>query len=181
MGILQNETRIEPFMDAIFSFLHRKTDFFRTLTEESKVGFPPGVAENMLRCYYMKYNMMTKEAESAQAAAPPTEKPKAEKAKVESKKSPLPPPPRATTQDEWQKEGESHNGAVRDNYSWTQTFDDVDVTVPTTSNSSRMVIMKNCTRGTMNDVSRLKLTQRKKRSKSKSGTMLFWKMNCNMK
>ena len=145
MGILQNETRIEPFMDAIFSFLHRKTDFFRTLTEESKVGFPPGVAENMLRCYYMKYNMMTKEAESAQPVAPKGEKPKVEKAKVESNKSSLP-PPRATTQDEWQKEGESYNGAVRDKYSWTQTFDDVDVTVPTTSNNSRMVITKNHSR-----------------------------------
>ena len=31
------------------SFLYRKTDFYRTLTEESKVGFPPGVPENMLR------------------------------------------------------------------------------------------------------------------------------------
>ena len=31
------------------SFLYRKTDFYRTLTEESQVGFPPGVPENMLR------------------------------------------------------------------------------------------------------------------------------------
>ena len=54
LGILQNETRIEPFIDAVMSFLYRKTDFYRTLTEESQVGFPPGVPENMLRCYFSK-------------------------------------------------------------------------------------------------------------------------------
>ena len=54
LGILQNEGRIEPFVDAVMSFLYRKTDFYRTLTEESQVGFPPGVPENMLRCYFSK-------------------------------------------------------------------------------------------------------------------------------
>ena len=49
LSILQNEGRIEPFVDAVMSFLYRKTDFYRTLTEESQVGFPPGVPENMLR------------------------------------------------------------------------------------------------------------------------------------
>merc|ERR1711892_968728 len=60
LGILQSEERIEPFVDAVMSFLYRKTDFYRTLTEESKVGFPPGVPENMLRCYFSKYNQKAK-------------------------------------------------------------------------------------------------------------------------
>ena len=56
LSILQNEGRIEPFVDAVMSFLYRKTDFYRTLTEESQVGFPPGVPENMLRlvCEYTR-------------------------------------------------------------------------------------------------------------------------------
>ncbi|XP_048575430.1 nudC domain-containing protein 3 isoform X2 [Nematostella vectensis] len=50
LGILQNCTEIKPFLEAIFSFLARRTDFFRVMTSESdKMGFPPGVAENMVR------------------------------------------------------------------------------------------------------------------------------------
>ena len=138
MGILQNETRIEPFIDSVFSFLHRKTDFYRTLTEESQVGFPAGVAENMLRCYFMKYNMKTKEAENIQKTAPKVENvQKVEKPKVEKIPAPIPEKPK--TQDEWQENSESHNGAVRDTYSWNQNFEDVDVTIPTKVTNSKSV------------------------------------------
>ena len=133
LSILQNEGRIEPFVDAVMSFLYRKTDFYRTLTEESQVGFPPGVPENMLRyvcdkdkntedilffrCYFSKYNQKTKfeerkveRAKNITTEASPkkeTDVPKIEKkAQV---KSPLD----AKTQDEWQNNPESHNGAVR--------------------------------------------------------------------
>jgi len=141
LGILQNEARIEPFVDAVFSFLSRKTDFFRTLTEESRVGFPPGVAENMIRCYFMKYNRQIKDAEKAlenQKQQAPAEKSKPVK-KPEVKKVPKPEPPKPTTQEQWQKESDSHNGAVRDNYAWTQSFEDIDVTVPTKVTNSRLV------------------------------------------
>ena len=106
------------------SFLYRKTDFYRTLTEESQVGFPPGVPENMLRCYFSKYNQLTKNEErkvERSKITPENTKPKAPEVAAKpstetppkSKPSPQPSPLLAKTQDEWQKNSESHNGAVR--------------------------------------------------------------------
>ena len=48
MGILQNCGKLPPFLDAVFSFLARRTDFYILMKHErAKMGFPPGVAENM--------------------------------------------------------------------------------------------------------------------------------------
>ena len=48
-GVLQNCEQIEPFLEVVFSFLARRTDFFRVMRNKSdKMGFPPGVAEKML-------------------------------------------------------------------------------------------------------------------------------------
>jgi hypothetical protein len=64
-GILQNCEQIEPFLDVVFSFLARRTDFLRVMHNKTdKMGFPPGVAEKMLlkvdSCYkmskYMKWS-----------------------------------------------------------------------------------------------------------------------------
>ena len=49
LGILSHEAAVQPFIDVIFSFLSRKTDFYRTMkTKEQSFGFPPGVAEKMV-------------------------------------------------------------------------------------------------------------------------------------
>lgn len=49
MGILQHCEQVEPFLDAIFSFLARRTDFFLVMhNRDDKVGFAPGVAEKMV-------------------------------------------------------------------------------------------------------------------------------------
>merc|ERR1711976_229675 len=58
LGILQNEGKIELFLDMMFSFLYRKTDYFRLLTPQSpnkNLGFPPGVAGKMVEHYFEKY------------------------------------------------------------------------------------------------------------------------------
>merc|ERR1712178_289784 len=58
LGILQNEGKIELFLDMMFSFLYRKTDYFRLLTPQSpnkSLGFPPGVAGKMVEHYFEKY------------------------------------------------------------------------------------------------------------------------------
>ena len=54
LGILQSEGKIDTFLDTVFSFLYRKTDFFRFLTKESEqnMGFPPGVANKMVEHYW---------------------------------------------------------------------------------------------------------------------------------
>ena len=49
LGILQHCEKIEPFLETVFSFLARRTDFFRLMhNRDDKLGFPPGVAEKMV-------------------------------------------------------------------------------------------------------------------------------------
>lgn len=49
MGMLQHCEQVEPFLDLMFSFLARRTDFFRVMhSQEDKMGFPPGVAEKIV-------------------------------------------------------------------------------------------------------------------------------------
>jgi len=49
MGILQNCGKLQPFLDAVFSFLARRTDFYILMHhDKAKMGFPPGVAESMV-------------------------------------------------------------------------------------------------------------------------------------
>ena len=49
MGILQHCEQVQPFLDSIFSFLARRTDFFQVMRHrDDKMGFPPGVAEKIV-------------------------------------------------------------------------------------------------------------------------------------
>ena len=49
MGILQDCVKLPPFLDAVFSFLARRTDFYIIMEhEKAKMGFPPRVAEDMV-------------------------------------------------------------------------------------------------------------------------------------
>ena len=58
MGILQSCGKLQPFLDSVFCFLARRTDFYIIMQHErAKMGFPPGVAEGMVIqvCqYYLK-------------------------------------------------------------------------------------------------------------------------------
>lgn len=49
MGMLQDCVKLPQFLDAIFSFLARRTDFYVIMEhEKAKMGFPPGVAQEMV-------------------------------------------------------------------------------------------------------------------------------------
>ncbi|OON23790.1 CS domain protein [Opisthorchis viverrini] len=49
LAILQHEGKIEKFLDVIFGFLMRRTDFYHIMTvEQKKLGFPPGVNLRMV-------------------------------------------------------------------------------------------------------------------------------------
>lgn len=49
MGILQDCVKLPQFMDAVFSFLARRTDFYIIMTpEQTKMGFLPGAAQSMV-------------------------------------------------------------------------------------------------------------------------------------
>lgn len=42
-------------LDQVFGFLYRRTDFFYEMEPEDKMGFPPGVAEQMIFQHFKKY------------------------------------------------------------------------------------------------------------------------------
>ena len=48
LSILQNCGELEPFLEVVLGFLYRKTDFFRPLSPDQSMGFPPGVAREKL-------------------------------------------------------------------------------------------------------------------------------------
>ena len=60
MGILQDCVKLPQFLDSVFSFLARRTDFYIIMEhEKAKMGFHPGVAESMViqargRCFKME-------------------------------------------------------------------------------------------------------------------------------
>ncbi|XP_057310356.1 nudC domain-containing protein 3-like [Hydractinia symbiolongicarpus] len=59
LGILQNCGKIEPFLEAIFDFLARRTDFFRLMhKKDDKLGFPPGVARKTVLKIFDKYQQI---------------------------------------------------------------------------------------------------------------------------
>ena len=45
LSVLQDVGKIEPFLEHLFSFLRRRTDFYLLLDKDGKFGFPPGVSE----------------------------------------------------------------------------------------------------------------------------------------
>lgn len=56
LAIASSEGNIEGLLDAFFSFLSRKTDFFHVMTRpDEKIGFPPHKAFNMLQECFEKH------------------------------------------------------------------------------------------------------------------------------
>ena len=69
LGILQHEGKLESFLDVMFGFLCRRTDFFLIMKSETqKYGFPPGVAEKMVLGYFKKYQKLVLETQAQQAS-----------------------------------------------------------------------------------------------------------------
>eukprot|EP00058_Branchiostoma_floridae_P010746 XP_002596234.1 hypothetical protein BRAFLDRAFT_57126 [Branchiostoma floridae] len=185
LGILQHQGKIENFLDVMFGFLYRRTDFFRTMrSKEDRMGFPPGVQEKMLYSIFKKWQhyatqdeerMMKKLQEKAekerQAAAAAsavveevevettqapentenkTDKPSSpEQAKTQTVATSNAPKDasktdaktvegteakegaaaKPTSQEEFQQDAESWNGAVRENYKWAQHIHEVEIRV----------------------------------------------------
>ena len=137
LGILQSEGKIDTFLDTVFSFLYRKTDFFRFLTKESEqnMGFPPGVANKMVEHYFTKYLKLSVSAyEESIKAQKNKETISDSKTTTEPQEPPKPVPsvePAQVIPTELESSSEqTFNGSSGDNYKWSQNYDEVDVTVP---------------------------------------------------
>uniref|UniRef100_A0A131YZ81 Nuclear migration protein nudc n=1 Tax=Rhipicephalus appendiculatus TaxID=34631 RepID=A0A131YZ81_RHIAP len=212
MGILSNEGQIYPFLDAIFDFLYRRTDFYRVKSSPSdKLGFSPGVARSIVRAAFESYHKLADEAQKKKDAAAPVvaqpEEPVPIAAEVEVETTTSDDTIESTTsesvaaepvetvseaaksksqcsqkgdadnveatkddkadgpstlkagdendgreydpvQAKFQSHPESYNGAMRDNYCWSQSIHDLDVRVKvgpdvTSRNQVRVTINTN--------------------------------------
>ncbi|KAH8371243.1 hypothetical protein KR093_006711 [Drosophila rubida] len=133
MEILQERKSITGFLDAVFGFLKRNTDFYHTKKDaDDKVGFPKGIRDQILYGAMQRYDpdcwLQTMSAESgiddSGLNAPPaineitvgTEELEAEtkpaKAKVKSRRGFEP--------------ADHKNGAVFEHHCWSQTLKDVE-------------------------------------------------------
>jgi len=45
----QTNQGVDGLLNAVFGFLQRRTDFFYEMEPGDKIGFPPGVAESMVK------------------------------------------------------------------------------------------------------------------------------------
>lgn len=161
LSILQNEGKIQPFLDHIFRFLYRKTDFYLVQEKaDQPYGFPAGVSEQIVRRAYQKYDGFSKEKlkQKLLTGNENVEKPKEVKKSsesdlkkvekinkdfsdksIDSQKEKL-----KKQQEVFQSNASSYNGAIRESYSWGQNINDIDIQVKLDANikSSKDVKIK---------------------------------------
>lgn len=143
---------ITQIFESLFSFLKRRTDFFVLSNPGDKVGFPPGVSEQIIFSIYSKYReeynkehpftpKETTENQDAPKVQELTDE-SSEEPKQESSQKPTQPvdvrmeeeekePVKTTpkTADPKRVEISAFNGAQTDKYTWNQTVYDVDVQI----------------------------------------------------
>ncbi|XP_021967000.1 nudC domain-containing protein 3 isoform X1 [Folsomia candida] len=146
---LQNCGNVDAFLDNVFGFLARRTDFYVECPPEGgRFGFPPGHAESLVRSNFVKWKKYFSEQSSPllnfKAPSPTTSSVQASCQVNEVIKSTNVVDPSATSPseiivpkclvvpDEGGNSGkdDAHNGRVTEKYSWSQTIAEVDVTIP---------------------------------------------------
>lgn len=154
MGVLQSCGKLPTFLDELFSFLARRTDFYVIMPHErAKMGFPPGVAQEMVMQAFKKYEVLTRKREAEIMREEETKRAEAmtqsctsvcqksgENARVagEAERSGTGHEDHGNPVSEDKNErkatsnlaSDTYNGAVQENYMWSQTLTDVDVRIP---------------------------------------------------
>ncbi|XP_043651677.1 nudC domain-containing protein 3 [Drosophila teissieri] len=141
MEILQDRKTITGFLDSIFGFLRRNTDFYHTkLDETDKVGFPKGVRDQILYGAMQRYDPdCLLQALTAQGGAddgetaPPAAKEvvlESENVSQDEEMNPISslPPPKGKEQSKFSP-SDYKNGDVFDTHCWSQSLKDVEVQV----------------------------------------------------
>lgn len=153
LHILREEKNINNFLDAFFGFLYRCTDFYVESNSEQKLGFPSGVAEKLVLNSLYKWKNIpstlqktissvedstldnsSSESHSNQLTLTDNENcsltpPVVQEIEIDSctESTDVNPPPAESLKID--HVSDSYNGAIRDNYVWTQTLNDLDVLV----------------------------------------------------
>ncbi|KAG8232499.1 hypothetical protein J437_LFUL011268 [Ladona fulva] len=147
MGVLSEEGQVIPFLDSVFGFLYRCTDFFRIQNDPSeRLGFPPGIAEQITLKVLRKWdkkarlddeNYYRRRYTSTRDSSPPIQEvvidsemcPSEEVTGSESACSSSEHQERDRVESQKFSASDSYNGAVRSGYQWSQTISDLDVQV----------------------------------------------------
>uniref|UniRef100_T1JKP9 CS domain-containing protein n=1 Tax=Strigamia maritima TaxID=126957 RepID=T1JKP9_STRMM len=158
LGILQNEGKIEPFLDVVFGFLYNCTDFFRIRKNlNDKCGFLPEAAQKIAINAFRKYEKLAAEKEKSTRGflsdvskpaeieeiestdetspnldiQPPSHKPVTSEPPIAEEEEELDDDAKKLKEEQklYQDNSESYNGAIRDTYTWSQNIQEVDVHV----------------------------------------------------
>ncbi|XP_076623240.1 nudC domain-containing protein 3 isoform X2 [Colletes latitarsis] len=149
LQILREEKNITNFLEAFFGFLYRCTDFYIESAPDQKLGFAPGIPEKLVLNSLQKWKNISK---FPSETAPPknynvdvqshgkdhdkltvvkensSNLQTVQEVKVETnmKNEITSGPVRSFEKDQ---SSESYNGAVRENYTWSQSIGDLDVLI----------------------------------------------------
>jgi len=139
-AVLNNVADLPSFVDSYFHFLYRKTNFFKVKTFQNiSEGYPPGVAEVMVRDTFRKYQKLASENDISDI-------PVEENIEIETSETTdnfnlehlknsvcedldQEDPKLKAQQKKFQTDSDSYNGANRDNYCWSQSILDVDIKI----------------------------------------------------
>jgi hypothetical protein len=157
LELAQRSKGLEPMLDAVFSFLKRKTDLYVEQGQGDSVGFPPGQARKIVLKCFDKFasaggpapdkkaletigtRLQGDGATHARGAAqtqPSTQKPIATQAAAsQSKPAPnqgcAPATSSSTPPSSFATASLPHyNGAALETYAWSQTLNDVTISIP---------------------------------------------------
>ncbi|OXB73864.1 UNVERIFIED_CONTAM: hypothetical protein H355_005693 [Colinus virginianus] len=133
LGILQHVGNVDDFLRVLFGFLYRKTDFYRLLLRPGdRLGFPPGVAQAMALQAFKVFERMARqddERRRRELEAKLHKREEEEEAAAAAERS-LACPSLPRRQEQFQTNPDSYNGAVRENYAWSQDYSDLEIKVP---------------------------------------------------
>ncbi|KAL3273672.1 hypothetical protein HHI36_015102 [Cryptolaemus montrouzieri] len=133
-NILKECKTLPVFLDHVFGFLKRRTDFYVVADNaNSPVGLPPGISEAIVRQTYKKYEDVITVSEKSTSSTKQIEN--------------VPSKPLLNTNPSNSRldSSRSYNGAMFDNYSWSQTYNEVDIYVKLPENTSGKNIIINTT------------------------------------
>ncbi|EFX85104.1 hypothetical protein DAPPUDRAFT_222740 [Daphnia pulex] len=145
LEILKEDRSIVTFLDSVFGFLYRCTDFYQHQNDSQKIGFPAGVANEVVQKMFLRYEKQTQYEKQAailgNIASSNSNIPSACQEVVVSDNADMDVQSTVESKGEGAVEGQTlkseekdcseiYNGDDRGNYRWSQTIHDIDVFIP---------------------------------------------------